>query len=307
MSFEASSAYISAIDTSPINLIHLVDIERTDGTVLRYHDQHNASLTSGGETYVRGLNRQSILPIRYLTNGGVSNTGFVLVLNNDGSGLVEVDTLLGEYSRARVVISYAMYDDPSDVVAKFYGYVSDVEIAQERWAKIEVRSILGIAKRAIPVEITEECPAILGDTEGFFKCNVDMTLYTDTFEITSVTNGRVWNATYSSARDDGDYVHGLVTFTTGNLAGQVLEVRRHVGSEIRTWLAATGPLPEVGDTGTITVGCDKRFATCVGTFDNGLNFQGYPWIVQADMARRQSHDRTRVAEGEDVSGTTADV
>jgi uncharacterized phage protein (TIGR02218 family) len=39
----------------------------------------------------------------------------------------------------------------------------------------------------------------------------------------------------------------------------------------------------VGDTFTVTAGCDKRFATCVQKFDNAVNFRGFPHIPGNDF------------------------
>jgi uncharacterized phage protein (TIGR02218 family) len=42
----------------------------------------------------------------------------------------------------------------------------------------------------------------------------------------------------------------------------------------------------VGDTFTVTAGCDKRFATCRDRFDNVLNFRGYPHIPGNEYVTR---------------------
>jgi uncharacterized phage protein (TIGR02218 family) len=39
----------------------------------------------------------------------------------------------------------------------------------------------------------------------------------------------------------------------------------------------------VGDTFTVTAGCDKRFATCRDRFSNGINFRGFPAIPGDDF------------------------
>ena len=40
---------------------------------------------------------------------------------------------------------------------------------------------------------------------------------------------------------------------------------------------------QVGDTFTVTTGCDKRFATCLNRFNNAVNFRGFPQIPGNDF------------------------
>lgn len=39
-----------------------------------------------------------------------------------------------------------------------------------------------------------------------------------------------------------------------------------------------------GDLFAVTAGCDKRFATCVEKFANGINFRGFPHMPGNDFA-----------------------
>jgi uncharacterized phage protein (TIGR02218 family) len=38
----------------------------------------------------------------------------------------------------------------------------------------------------------------------------------------------------------------------------------------------------IGDTGTAVAGCDKTLATCRDTFDNVMNFRGFPHVPGND-------------------------
>ena len=42
----------------------------------------------------------------------------------------------------------------------------------------------------------------------------------------------------------------------------------------------------VADAFTVTAGCDKRFVTCRDTFDNVVNFRGFPHIPGNDFVAR---------------------
>lgn len=291
MSWTVSSDYASFLATSPMDLVHMVTITRVDGEIERWHDQHDLSISDGTNIFFRGLDRESISPIQYKTGGNVSSTSILLAVTEDTSGVLSVDVITGMYMDAKIEISYASYSDPTDIISKFIGYVSDLSFKTERTMDLEVRSILSRAQREIPVEITETCPAILGDTKGFYKCCVDLTPFTDTFTVGNVTSSTVWEGTFSTSRDDQWYKFGKVTFTSGSLSGLTFDVRDHTSDQISLWATPPGLSPAYGDTGTIIAGCDKRFRTCQDKFSNELNYQGYPFIVQKDQSIRDSQNQ----------------
>lgn len=89
---------------------------------------------------------------------------------------------------------------------------------------------------------------------------------------------RLWTATLARIRREGA---GFVA----DLEGPLAKLERVVG---RTYGRACDAL--LGDarcgvdlTAFPGVGCDKRWATCVGTFANGINFQGFPDIPGDDF------------------------
>lgn len=89
---------------------------------------------------------------------------------------------------------------------------------------------------------------------------------------------RLWAATLARIRRDGE---GFVA----ELEGPLAKLERVVG---RTYGRACDAL--LGDarcrvdlTAFPGAECDKRWATCVGTFVNGINFQGFPDIPGDDF------------------------
>lgn len=70
---------------------------------------------------------------------------------------------------------------------------------------------------------------------------------------------------------------GTVTFTSGANTGQA----RTIGLATTTQVAVTYPfpfVPLVGDAFTTTQGCDKQETTCINTYNNLVNFRGFPYI-----------------------------
>lgn len=80
-----------------------------------------------------------------------------------------------------------------------------------------------------------------------------------------------------SARDEPDawFQYGLLRWTGGPNAGLAHEVKSFAGGVIELTLP-TAADPAVGDAYELTVGCDKRLATCRDKFANVVNFRGFP-------------------------------
>lgn len=89
---------------------------------------------------------------------------------------------------------------------------------------------------------------------------------------------RLWTATLARIRRDGDAF-------TAELEGPLAKLERVVGRTYgRECDAVLGDGRCGVDPGAFPGAvCDKRWATCVGTFANGLNFRGFPDIPGDDF------------------------
>ena len=124
------------------------------------------------------------------------------------------------------------------------------------------------------------CDAELGDA----RCTVDLPALTLTGTVTTVTSRRRFDATlgFTSADVAGDYIGGLVTFTSGENLGYSREVKNDsVGGPLGN-LETLELFPltvTVGDTVTLSPGCDKSRDTCRDQFNNIVNFRGHAFFV----------------------------
>jgi uncharacterized phage protein (TIGR02218 family) len=82
------------------------------------------------------------------------------------------------------------------------------------------------------------------------------------------------------------FTRGLVTFTSGEAAGQKIEVRRHTSEggtvTFDLWQAVRAPLT-AGMSFTATAGCDKSHVMCRTRFANIANFRGFPHMPGNDF------------------------
>jgi uncharacterized phage protein (TIGR02218 family) len=89
-----------------------------------------------------------------------------------------------------------------------------------------------------------------------------------------------------SAFASGWFSRGLLAFTAGANVGFKVEVKLHTadtsGPYLDLWQPAPNPIA-VGDTFTVTAGCDKLIDTCDLRFNNAVNFRGFPHIPGSDF------------------------
>ncbi len=79
----------------------------------------------------------------------------------------------------------------------------------------------------------------------------------------------------------GYFAYGTLQFTSGQNAGYKNEIRAFAPGEIT--LALPMPYPvAVGDEFTISAGCDRSMGTCIGRFNNIVNFRGEPYVPGTD-------------------------
>lgn len=107
---------------------------------------------------------------------------------------------------------------------------------------------------------------------------VDGTLKRKKFTVTALTP----DETYPT----GWFNYGAVTWDTGPNAGKTMEVRAFTGGDASQVIELFLDLPydiEVGDSGRIYPGCDKRRSTCITKFANILNFRGEPFLAGTDQ------------------------
>lgn len=110
-------------------------------------------------------------------------------------------------------------------------------------------------------------------------------------EIITATDSQNFTATMThdsvGAPVDGYFNYGKLKFVNG--------LNDNLHMEVKNYIHATGtfelflPMPfqiEVGDQFQVFAGCDKRLVTCKDSFDNIINFQGFPYIPGQDQISR---------------------
>lgn len=192
------------------------------------------------------------------------------------AALTDDDLSAGRYDDARVEIFRVNWQDVSQRVLTRSGSLGEVRRAGNAFSA-EVRGLQHYLQQPKGRLFQYTCDADLGDA----RCGVDLAspTYRGTATITDVESPRRFAVSGLDSHPHDFFTRGLVSFTSGPATGTATEVKAHAkkGSVVRIelWTEAEGP-SAIGDTFTITAGCDKRIETCRARFANAINFRGFP-------------------------------
>lgn len=148
--------------------------------------------------------------------------------------------------------------------------------------RAELRSLAAQADREEGRTHSSLCDvARLGDA----RCGVDLTAHRATGTVTAV-DGVALTVSTGSSLDPRRLARGVLTVLDQGLAGQEFDIRGGApvtgGFAVTLWRGPSSGFP-VGASVTMTAGCDRSYATCRGTFNNALNFRGFPHMPGPDV------------------------
>jgi len=266
-------------------IANLVKITRSDGQQYAYTD-HDVKLTVGGLDYepAAGLQR---LRLESTTDNKVSNQQFAAGwLDFEGDDLHE-----GLFDNAEVEVMKVGWDDvAAGNITTFFGNLGIIQWTDDGF-KADVHSITRKLNRNYGITTTASCRHRLFEVGGVGTvglCGVDKPTFSYTGSISTIVQNRIKFEVTGTFPTTQDYVaFGEITFTSGLNNGLVYEVSKHDVGAFSEIELMTQTIRDVvmGDTFTITAGCDKAFATCKNKFSNSVNFGGMPHIQSEIMFR----------------------
>lgn len=247
-------------------------ITRRDAVVYGFTD-HDTDLVVDGLTYTA---KSGITPTAVSSQLGLSVDNLELDGMVSADGLLESEILSGLFDHAAVTIFMVNYTAPTDgVLLLKTGWLGEVTINGGLFVA-EIRGLTAALQQNIGEVYSRTCRAMLGDA----RCGVNLTPYTFTGTVTSTSAAYAFSDT-ARTQASGYFSYGLVRFTSGANAGLSMEVREYTVGNFLLFL----PMPNaiaIGDQYTVVAGCDKALDTCVGRFNNALNFRGEPHVPGTD-------------------------
>ena len=293
------SALQTKLNSGATTLCRCWVLTRRDGVVQGFTD-HDEDVTLDGVVCRAdtGLSGSEATTRLGLAVDGAEISG---ALSDDG--LNEAALAAGRYDAARIDMFVVDWSEPALHVLMTRGQIGEVR-REGRAFSAELRGLADQLAQETGRLYTATCAADLGDA----RCGVDLddALYRGVGAVTAL--GGVSVLTVSGLNDFGDgwFSAGRIAFTGGANDGAAMEVKRHRVDEggvvIELWQAMPEPVA-IDDSFVVTVGCDKRFATCRNRFNNILNFRGFPHIPGNDFIMRYAIDGE---PGHDGRSLTAD-
>jgi uncharacterized phage protein (TIGR02218 family) len=247
---------------------------RRDGIILAFtnHDQ-DVERVDGVYRALPGFTPSAIS-----TTAGLEADNFELVGALTHASITEADLWSGKYDGARIVVTMVDWTNPVDMQEVTVVTLGDVESDGQSF-KVDTVGATALLGRTIVESISPECRAVLGDK----RCKVALRVHEVRTAVQSVSGDSLVVTTL--VPDAAYYAYGQVTWLTGKNAG----VRSKILTSIGQSLTLHEPPPFAMLAGAhvlVTPGCDKRFITCLGKFNNKANFRGEPNVPGIDSLVR---------------------
>jgi uncharacterized phage protein (TIGR02218 family) len=271
------SALQAHLDSGTTTLAWCWRLTRGDGTSLGFTD-HDRDLAFDGTTF-EATSGFTASEIKDAVGLNVANLEVESALTSDR--LNEDDLAAGLYDDAGVEIWRVNWQDVSQRVLMRSGSLGEVRRSGLAFTA-EVRGLAHYLQQPKGRLFQYGCDADLGDA----RCTVDLDdpTYRGEGSVAAVSSARLFTATGLSGFAVDWFTRGLLTFTSGANQGRAQEVKRHGEGDpasIELWQPMAQPIA-IGDSFTVTGGCDKRFTTCQTKFANAVNFRGFPHMPGND-------------------------
>ena len=194
----------------------------------------------------------------------------------DSVRITEADIRAGRWDGAAVSMYLVNWQDTSaGKIAQADGELGEIQRTRYGF-RTELLGLVAKLQRTIGRLVTPTCPWVLGVS----NCTKSLASFTTAgVAVTSVTSNRIFAASSLGAAA-GYYNAGKLTWTTGLNTGLVMEIDLHQTAGALTLKLPMPYTVAVADQFTIVAGCGKTLAICLATFNNVVNFGGFPHIQQ---------------------------
>ncbi|MQQ09112.1 DUF2163 domain-containing protein [Epibacterium sp. SM1979] len=264
------SAYSDALETGSTTLCRCFRITRADETVMGFTD-HDADISFDGVTYSaeaalsasEAASTLGFAPDEMEAHGALSH-----------QAITEADLIAGRFDGAAVEVWDVDWRNTATRALLGRYTVGEVERGGVAF-RAELRSLAASLDRPEGRVHTTLCDVRrLGDG----RCGLDLTAWQATATVVSVDGLEVWVSGLDEF-NPGFFDKGTVEWLTGGNAGSAGDIRATLDSAgslvLSLWRAPAATIA-IGDTLTVTAGCNRTADTCRNRFNNLVNFRGFP-------------------------------
>jgi len=267
-----SAALKAHLEGKLLTVCTLWKVTRTDGHVFGFTD-HDQNVTFSGVTYLAATGHTAS-SIKTTARLNVDNLEVQAMLSS--ATIKEADIHAGLWDFAQVLTQAVNYNDLTmGAMILRQGWLGNIKTGRFDFVA-ELRGMTQPLQQVIGRVYAPGCDAALGDT----RCGVVLGNFTVTGNVTSSTSSRVF--TDSARTENAAYFEGgLVTWTGGANANYRMEVKTFANGIVTMQQAMPNTI-SIGDTYSMSAGCDKIRTTCVSKFNNVANFRGFPDLPGRD-------------------------
>jgi uncharacterized phage protein (TIGR02218 family) len=264
-------------------LAYLWKVTRKDGTVVAF-TSHDEDLVFNGTTYLAssGFSNTATANKSDLSVDNLEVVGFL-----ESDALAEADLRAGLYDSSDVEIRIVNWASPgAGSILLRKGTIGIVKLINGIFTA-EIRGLSDKLSTVLGATFGPICRAVFGsglngiDLDSKYLCKVDVVALTQTGTLTAAPDAVTLTPAGGLTGAAGYFDDGLITFTSGALAGFPFEVKSWDGTNLGLFLPMPSP-PAPGDTFTIEPGCNHLTSDCKTKFNNLVNFRGEPFIPGMD-------------------------
>jgi uncharacterized phage protein (TIGR02218 family) len=288
----AEADYLAHLATGTTTRAHCWKVTRTDGAVLGFTN-HDEPIAFGGVTYEA---RSAFAGSEVSGSLGLAVDDQDITGALSSAAITAADLARGLFDGARVELYDVNWSDPAARQLQGAFLVGEVERGELAF-RAEMRAAIAPLEQKVGARFVPECAATVGDG----RCGVALGDPAFTGEGTVFALGaQAFTASGLGGFASGWFDRGVVTWATGANAGTRSEVRAFRGAggrrSLALWRATPAPVA-VGDSFTVSAGCDKTLATCSAKFANVVNFRGFPHMPGEGFAAEYAVLRDPTLDG----------
>lgn len=267
MSKTVGASLQSHLSGEVTSIAHCLKLVLKNTTVMGFTD-HDQDIVYDGVTY-ESSTAYNLSSLASSSNLSVDKIDIEAVL--DSSYITAADLRAGKYDFAEWYLFIVNWKDTTmGKLDLSRGWLGKTEIGKHRYFT-EANTIFQALDQNIVELIGPACRANLGDA----RCGVNLIAYSIGSTVTSVSSNQIFTDTAITTANL--YMHGKLTWTSGNNNGYSVEVKSQTSSGVFTLKAPMPNIIQVGDVYSVYQGCDKTLSRCIA-FNNVLNFRGEPWL-----------------------------
>ena len=241
-----------------------------DGAVMGFTN-HDRDLVINNITYEAssGFEPTAVDTTNDMATDNLDVTGML-----DSERIKATDISNGRFDFAEVEIflcNWAKVTDPVLILRR--GTIGRISHGKNGF-QAEVRGLLEAFQQAAGLAYQKQCRAQFGDSQ----CGLNKAAYTFTGAVTSISQDGSFSTDLT--QEDDYFSYGVIRF---DRTGEEMEVKKYsqTGGGISLFLPVLSFA--VGDTFSVSAGCDGNFSTCKTRFSNVFNFRGEPFIPGNDL------------------------